>query len=37
MEKTPSWAVVGDEHGGFDPEETRFYRKKKKEGEAAER
>ncbi|KNC96529.1 uncharacterized protein SPPG_08117 [Spizellomyces punctatus DAOM BR117] len=27
MERTPDWGVVGDERGGFDPEETRFYRK----------
>jgi tRNA wybutosine-synthesizing protein 1 len=25
---TPQWAVYGDVHQGFDPEETRYYRKK---------
>lgn len=26
---TPEWALFGDERAGFDPEETRFYRKNK--------
>ncbi|KAI8149236.1 hypothetical protein BJV82DRAFT_504409 [Fennellomyces sp. T-0311] len=30
MAKTPDWAVFGAEAGGFDPEETRFYRKNRK-------
>lgn len=29
MAPTPDWAVYGNEHAGFDPEETRHYRKKK--------
>ena len=29
MAPTPDWAIFGDERKGFDPEETRFYRKKK--------
>ncbi|KAJ1920260.1 Fe-S oxidoreductase [Tieghemiomyces parasiticus] len=28
MAPTPEWAVFGNEHHGFDPNETRFYRKK---------
>ncbi|KAI9495231.1 hypothetical protein BDB00DRAFT_760609 [Zychaea mexicana] len=28
--KTPDWAVFGSDAGGFDPEETRFYRKNRK-------
>lgn len=28
MAKTPSWAVMGAEERGFDPQETRHYRKK---------
>lgn len=28
MAKTPSWAVIGSNERGFDPEETRHYRKK---------
>lgn len=28
MAKTPSWAVIGSEERGFDPQETRHYRKK---------
>lgn len=28
--KTPDWAVFGAAEGGFDPEETRFYRKNRK-------
>lgn len=31
MAPTPSWAVFGDEHRGFDPDETRWHRKKKKD------
>jgi len=27
MEETPSWAVFGDTHRGFDPNETRWMRK----------
>ncbi|KAI7860427.1 hypothetical protein BDC45DRAFT_430579 [Circinella umbellata] len=34
--KTPDWAVYGAEAGGFDPEETRFYRKNRKAEAAAE-
>jgi tRNA wybutosine-synthesizing protein 1 len=30
MEETPSWAVFGDSHRGFDPNETRWMRKGKK-------
>ncbi|XP_054749504.2 S-adenosyl-L-methionine-dependent tRNA 4-demethylwyosine synthase TYW1-like isoform X1 [Lytechinus pictus] len=30
MAKTPSWAVYGCKEQGFDPQETRFYRKGKK-------
>lgn len=30
MAPTPHWAVFGDENRGFDPEETRWHRKKKK-------
>lgn len=30
MAKTPSWAVFGATERGFDPQETRFYRKKQK-------
>lgn len=29
--RTPDWAVYGHEQHGFDPKETRFYRKKKKD------
>eukprot|EP00834_Sanchytrium_tribonematis_P003335 NODE_126_length_17250_cov_2.558743.p2 type:complete len:627 gc:universal NODE_126_length_17250_cov_2.558743:17034-15154(-) len=29
MQETPDWAVYGSVEKGFDPEETRFYRKKK--------
>ncbi|XP_067932054.1 S-adenosyl-L-methionine-dependent tRNA 4-demethylwyosine synthase TYW1-like [Watersipora subatra] len=28
MVKTPSWAVIGSDERGFDPQETRFHRKK---------
>ena len=28
MAKTPSWAVIGAEERGFDPQETRHFRKK---------
>ncbi|KAJ1969185.1 Fe-S oxidoreductase [Dispira parvispora] len=28
MAPTPDWAIFGSDHHGFDPEETRFYRKK---------
>ncbi|XP_054710868.1 S-adenosyl-L-methionine-dependent tRNA 4-demethylwyosine synthase TYW1-like [Uloborus diversus] len=28
---TPSWAVIGSEEQGFDPDETRFFRKSKKD------
>ncbi|KAJ1650333.1 Fe-S oxidoreductase [Dispira simplex] len=28
MAPTPKWAIFGSDHHGFDPEETRFYRKK---------
>lgn len=31
MAKTPHWAVYGAKEQGFDPEETRFYRKKQKD------
>jgi len=31
MAKTPSWAVFGAKEQGFDPMETRFYRKKRKD------
>ena len=31
MAATPTWAVFGDEHRGFDPNETRWHRKKKKD------
>lgn len=31
MAKTPSWAVFGSKEQGFDPIETRFYRKKQKD------
>ena len=31
MAKTPSWAVYGAREQGFDPVETRFYRKKRKD------
>ncbi|XP_031549192.1 S-adenosyl-L-methionine-dependent tRNA 4-demethylwyosine synthase TYW1-like isoform X2 [Actinia tenebrosa] len=31
MAKTPNWAVFGDEHRGFDPDETRWYRKNRKD------
>ncbi|KAK2172843.1 hypothetical protein NP493_925g02007 [Ridgeia piscesae] len=31
MAKTPSWAVYGAQEQGFDPVETRFYRKKRKD------
>lgn len=30
---SPDWAIYGDIHKGFDPEETRFHRKKKKKVE----
>eukprot|EP00794_Sanderia_malayensis_P013967 gene13967-15424_t len=30
MAKTPHWAVFGDTQRGFDPQETRWHRKKKK-------
>ena len=29
--KTPDWAVYGAIERGFDPQETRFYRKKRKD------
>ena len=31
MAKTPEWALMGNEQRGFDPEETRWHRKKKKD------
>jgi tRNA wybutosine-synthesizing protein 1 len=31
IEKTPSWALYGSEEAGFDPQETRHMRKKKKD------
>nr|KAG5707049.1 hypothetical protein BaRGS_019654 [Batillaria attramentaria] len=31
MAKTPSWAVYGAKEQGFDPEETRYFRKKQKD------
>ncbi|RMX47239.1 hypothetical protein pdam_00012924 [Pocillopora damicornis] len=31
MAKTPEWALMGHEQRGFDPEETRWHRKKKKD------
>ncbi len=31
MAPTPRWAVFGATEGGFDPIETRFYRKKAKD------
>ncbi|KAL0086750.1 hypothetical protein F4703DRAFT_1978083 [Phycomyces blakesleeanus] len=31
MAKTPDWAIFGTDEAGFDPEETRFYRKNRKE------
>lgn len=31
MAKTPDWAVFGNEHRGFDPDETRWYRKNRKD------
>lgn len=31
MAKTPAWAVYGATEQGFDPMETRFYRKKQKD------
>ena len=31
MAATPTWAVFGDEHRGFDPNETRWHRKKKQD------
>ena len=31
MAKTPSWAVFGAKEQGFDPQETRFFRKTKKD------
>ena len=31
MEMTPEWAVFGNSHRGFDPDETRWHRKKKKD------
>ena len=31
MEITPEWAVFGNSHRGFDPDETRWHRKKKKD------
>jgi tRNA wybutosine-synthesizing protein 1 len=30
LARTPDWAVFGDDRKGFDPEETRFYRKTQK-------
>ncbi|KAG0268833.1 S-adenosyl-L-methionine-dependent tRNA 4-demethylwyosine synthase [Actinomortierella ambigua] len=35
MKETPSWAVFGAPEGGFDPEETRFFRKTKEQRKAA--
>lgn len=29
--ETPSWAVIGAKEQGFDPKETRFFRKNKKD------
>lgn len=31
MAKTPHWAVFGAKEQGFDPKETRFFRKSKKD------
>ena len=31
MEPTPEWAVFGSNERGFDPDQTRFHRKSKKE------
>lgn len=31
MAKTPDWAVFGASERGFDPQETRFFRKKRKD------
>lgn len=31
MAVTPTWAVFGDGHRGFDPNETRWHRKKRKD------
>ena len=31
MAKTPSWAVFGAKEQGFDPQETRFFRKSQKD------
>ena len=31
MAKTPNWALMGHAQRGFDPEETRWHRKKKKD------
>jgi len=31
MEVTPEWAIFGNSHRGFDPDETRWHRKKKKD------
>lgn len=31
MARTPSWAVVGAQEKGFDPSDTRFFRKKRKD------
>lgn len=31
MAKTPNWAVFGADERGFDPNETRFFRKKQKD------
>jgi len=31
MSPTPSWAVFGSNERGFDPVETRFHRKNKKQ------
>ncbi|KAG0243819.1 S-adenosyl-L-methionine-dependent tRNA 4-demethylwyosine synthase [Actinomortierella wolfii] len=34
MKETPSWAVFGAPEGGFDPDETRFFRKTKEQRKA---
>ena len=34
MAPTPSWALYGAKEEGFDPEETRFRRERKKNGKA---
>ena len=34
VSKTPAWAVIGSSERGFDPQETRHYRKSKKATQA---